>query len=459
MKNSADAFGKIGKVWHTDELAELSRMEAYSMSIDAQINSVSDDVIYYYADAFSGLGGRVDMDVNLENREIGMMASARMGKTELATAMFSMEDEMLYLGVPDFLDDFYGVNTETLMRDLEDMGLDVGEAADISINLFDLIEIVQKYAGDTEEMRQELTAAITGLTKEITVEKAGKEMVKVGGESLKCQGYTVTIPQDALEGLVDVILDQADKDPMDMMEEIFESMSLPGEITEELMDELRYEYEYSQLDYDAVYDFLDVIGDLELQVYLKSNKVAGIVYEEKFDGTKLEIGLYAGGDQYGNSLKLELKVDGEKLTVESEGDHFAKSGVFTDKLTVKPPYGGSMKLETEYEPKSGELALSCSIAELKFKAEGTYAVTGSSYALALDEISLSDSGEEMLSVAFSWEIIEYAKRVRVSDARMITDLDDTDLENLMQELEGNAMEWAMKLTASHPELLEYLGIY
>ena len=457
FKNSMNAFEKMGQVWNVDEVAEISKKEAVSLSMDARINSVSDNIVYYYADALSGVGAKVDMDVNLEGREMGMMASAYVGKTDLVTAMVSIEDEMLYLGAPDFLNDFYGANTETLMRDLDNLGLGLGEAAGISINVFDLIEIVRDYTDDSEEMRQALAEAVTALAKEITVKKADKKTLKVGGESIKCQGYTVVIPQDAMEDLLDTVVDLTDKDPMEMMEKIFKSMSLPEDITEELMSELRYSY--SQPDYSQLEEALETIGDLELLVYVKSGKVAGVVYSEKIEGTKVEISLYVGGDQYGNSIKLEMKVDGEKLTVESEGDHFAKSGTFTDKLTVKLPYDSSLKLQTEYVPKSGDLEITCNVEDVKLSVEGVYTVADGAYTLDLEDISLTANGEKQLSAGFSWEITDYSKRVKVSDARMLSDLDMAALEDLAAELEGNAMEWAMELMATHPELLEYLGIY
>ena len=457
FKNSMNAFEKMGEVWSIDEVAEISKKEAVSLSMDAKINSVSDNIVYYYADALSGVGAKVDMDVNPESREMGLMASAYVGKTELVTAMLSIEDEMLYLGAPDFLNDFYGVNTETMMRDLDNLGLGMGEAADISINVFELIEIVRDYTDDSEEMRQELMEAVTALAKEITVKKADKKTLKVGGESIKCQGYTVVIPQDAMEDLLDTIEDVTDKDPIEMMEKIFKSMSLPEDITEELMSELRYSY--SKPDYSQLEEALDTIGDLELLVYVKSGKVAGIVYSEKIEGTKVEIGLYVGGDQYGNSIKLEMKVDGEKVTVESQGDHFAKSGTFTDKLTVKLPYDSSLKLQTEYVPKSGDLEMTCTVDEVKISVEGVYTVADGTYTLNLDDVSLTANGEKQLSAGFSCEISDYSKRVKVSNARLLSDLDTAALEDLAAELEGNAMEWAMELMATHPELLKYLGIY
>ena len=57
------------------------------------------------------------------------------------------------------------------------------------------------------------------------------------------------------------------------------------------------------------------------------------------------------------------------------------------------------------------------------------------------------------------EMSDYEKRVRVSDARLIGKMNEDDIMTLMDEVEGNAMEWATELMAKCPELLEALGLY
>lgn len=458
FKNTVEEFAKVADAWNMDEAAEFGKKEAVSVSADVKLNAINENYMGYYAETISGLGAAIDMDVDLENREMGLMAAVNMGSAELVSAMISAEDEMLYVGVPDFLNDFYGVNTETMMKDLDDMGAGLGEAAQISFNIFEMMEIVREYSGDSEEMRQTITDATAQLAKELTVEKAGKETVNVNGESLKCQAYTVVIPQDALEEWFEAVEDAATSaDAMEMMEELFNAMNLPEDIVEELMYEV--EYSYSAPDFSEVYELLDVLGDIELKVYVKSNKVAGILYKEKIEGTKVEIGLYiGGGDRYVDNLSLEMKVGGEKLTIESEGDHTAKEGVFTDELTIKLPDGEKYTLETAYEPKaeSDNLTIRFGNEYATLNMEGTYAVTGDRYELSFDEVTMVQDGEELFSVAVSYEITDYEKRIKVSDARLLSDLTEDDIMNLAEELEGNAAEWLLELYSSYPELLEML---
>lgn len=468
FKNTANTFAKIGEVWNAEEAAKIGEQEAVSMTYDVQLETIDQDLMYgvvgyyYYGDeevnafcqAVSGLGVRLDMDVDLENREIGALASVHKGSADLITGIVAAEDEMLYVGLPEFLNDFYGVNTETAMADLEAMGAGLGEASQISFNIFDLIGIVKRYSPDTAELEAELAAVMTELVKDIEIEKEGKKTFKVGGESLSCKAYTVTISQDSLEEVLDVILDACETDPTAMMEELFSAMRLPDYAIEELMYELRYSL--STPDYDDLYEVLDMLEDIELTVYVKSGKVAGIVYEKKIDGSKLELAFGIGGDHYGDVIEFETKVDGDKLTIKFEGDHTAREGVFTDKATIKL---GSDKLtmNTEYDPKSGNLSVKLGNDGLSFRLEGIYLVEDNKCTLDLDKFSLTVDGTERLNISMLCEVSAYEKRVKVSDAKLLNQMDQEDIMGIASEVEANAMEWAIDFMAKYPELMELLN--
>ena len=467
FKNTADTFTKIADVWHAEEAAATGKKEAVSITTDVQLDTVgsmmmSEILGYYYdeeelsafSEALSGLGVRMDMDMDLENREMGMMASIHKGSADLITAMASAEDEMVYLGLPDFLNDFYGVNTETVMSDLDAMGAQLGDAAQISFNIFELIEIVERYGADPEELEAELTAAVTELVKDIEITKEGKKNFKVGSDNLKCKAYSVVIPQDALEEVLDVILEASETDPVAMMEELCAAIHLPDYLTEELLAEMRYSV--TAPDYSDLYEVLDVLEDIELTVYVKSGKVAGIVYEKKIDGEKLTLSLGIGGEHYGDLLEVEVKVDGEKVTVEFEGDHTARDGVFTDKATIKAD-GEKVTMTTEYDPKSGALSLKLGDDSTSFNVEGIYLVDGDRYTLDLDEFSAVMDGEELFSFSMLYEISGYEKRVTVSDAKLLSQMTEDDIMGIATEVETNATEWALELVGKFPELLELIG--
>lgn len=468
FKNTANTFAKIGEVWNAEEAAKIGEQEAVSMTYDVQLETIDQDLMYgmvayyYYGDeevnafcqAVSGLGVRLDMDVDLENREIGALASVHKGSADLITGIVAAEDEMLYVGLPEFLNDFYGVNTETAMADLEAMGAGLGEASQISFNIFDLIGIVKRYSPDTAELEAELAAVMTELVKDIEIEKEGKKTFKVGGKSLSCKAYTVTISQDSLEEVLDVILDACETDPTAMMEELFRAMRLPDYAIEELMYELRYSL--STPDYDDLYEVLDMLEDIELTVYVKSGKVAGIVYEKKIDGSKLELAIGIGGDHYGDVIEFETKVDGDKLTIKFEGDHTAREGVFTDKATIKLG-ADKLTMNTKYDPKSGDLSVMLGDDQASFRLEGIYLVEDNKCTLDLDKFSLTVDGAERLNISMLCEVSAYEKRVKVSDAKLLSQLDQEDIMGIASEVEANAMEWAIDFMAKYPELMELLN--
>ena len=468
FKNTADAVTKIADVWHAEEAAAVADKEAVSITYDVQLDTVGDMMMYemvgyYYDDdeiaafseAISGLGIRLDTDVDLANREMGLMTTVHKGSADLITAMVSAEDAMLYVGLPDFLNDFYGLNTETAMADLEAMGASLGEASQISFNIFELIDIVKSYDIDSEEFEADLTAALAELAKDIEIEKAGKKNFKVGSESLSCKAYSVVIPQDALEELLDVILEYTETDTLGMMEALCKAIHLPDYLIEELLSELSYSM--SEPNFDDVYEVLDVLEDIELTVYVKSNKVAGIVYEKKIDGEKLTVSLGIGGDHYGDLFEVELKVDGDKFTVKFEGDHTARDGIFTDKATFKVD-DVKVTMNTEYDPKSGELSVKLGNEEASFRVEGFYMADNDKYTMDLDEFSIEIDGEKQLSVSMLYEVTGYQKRVKVSDAKLLSQMDEDDITSMATEVEENAMEWAMEFVAKYPELLELMDL-
>ena len=469
FKNTAETFVEIADVWHAEEAAAISQKEAVSITADVQLDTVgnqimSDMVGYYYydeeiaafAEAVSGLGIRIDTDVDLENREMGMMTTVHKGSADLVTAMISAEDSMIYVGLPDFLNDFYGLNTETAMADLEAMGADLDDAAQISFNIFELIEIVKSYGIDNEEFEAELTAVITDLAKDIEIEKLGKKSFKVGGESLNCKAYSVVIPQELLEELLDVILEYSETDTTGMLEELYGAMGLPDYLIEELISEMSRSM--SGPDYDDIYEVLDVLEDIELTVYVKSNKVAGIVYEKKIDGEKLTLSFGIGGDRYGDLFEVELKVAGEKVTMKFEGDHTAKSGVFTDKATLKVD-GVKLTMNTEYDPKSGDLSVKMGNEYTTFRVEGIYMADKDKFTLDLDEFSIEINGEEQLSVSMLYEVTGYQKRIKVSDAKLLSQMDENDIMTIATEVEENVAEWALEFMTKYPELLDLIGAF
>lgn len=448
----------------TVDVAGISKFldsEAMSHDLEIKIDTLSEG--YFSSDAalLQGVGLRTQLDTNLKKREAGLRLVPSYGSVDICNLMLAAEDDMIYFALPEILSDSFGLSTETMMADLEAMGADVGEAAQISFNIFEMIELVQTRMEDSEAYKKEMEKAVAQLLKSVEVEKEGKSNIRINGRSTKCSAYTVTIPQQALEDLIWVAEDMATAvDYMDIMEELLDSMNLPADIVDELLYEMQYAY--TTPDFSSVYDLLDILGDVELEVYVSSGKVSAIVYEEEIEGTELELGLYIGGKEaYIDEISFEMIVDGEGFTVVSQGDHGARDGVFTDETTITfdiPGMRGDVVvLETEYDPKSDydNLSLRMKIDEITFRMEGTYVCEKNQLQLAADTFAITSDGVDgkIVDLSFSYTVGNYQKRVDMAGARLLSDLTEDDLMEIVAQAEEKAKAWAMGLVEQIPDLM------
>lgn len=248
------------------------------------------------------------------------------------------------------------MNTETLGADLAAMTGD-DSVKDLSFNLFDLVDMVLERV-DQEKLEQDLKAANKALWEEAKVKKSGTRTLDLNGTETKTAAYRVTFPQKALEDYADALVEVMSAiSYYDLYEDIYRSMGMPQDQIDEIMDALEELDPYGALA-DDLKDAIDETGDLELEVCLSGGHVSALLYEGEIDGTDLSLALYlGGGEAYVDDLSLELEVDGEAITVKSTGDHGGKSGVFTDKTTIKgdPLRAASLTSitsEPRYEPKN-----------------------------------------------------------------------------------------------------------
>lgn len=466
----ASAFAATGKeltaVADTLQLSavgEVLEQEALSHDLDAKIRAVDSSLAGSGATALTGLGIRLQLDADLDNHQLGLQAVPYYGSTDILNLMVAMEEDMFYLSLPEILpDDCYGVSTMTLMADLENMGLDVGEAESVKFNFFEIMDLIRtRVEEDQTEAAQILKDATTKLVKSVQVEKEGKRNVRVNGISTKCTGYTVIIPQRALEDWLDAVEEYSGGvDYSDILEEAFEAMNLPGDIVDELVREL--EGYTGGADLSDLIDLVDEIGDVELEVYVSGGKVAAVIFDEEIYGDDVEIGLYIGGkDNYVDELSVEVILGNEEYVLTSEGNHTAKGGIFTDELTYCYSYNDNVysefTLTTSLDTKAREdnLELELEAESAKISLEGTWKAEKGRLTLDADSIGVSVEGQKVLSLSFSYTADRYTRRVDTNGARLLATFDEESIAEFIAEVETKGTQWAMELMGMLPEL-QYL---
>ncbi len=452
FSSTTKELSQITNALSVNDLSDALSQDSMSMDMDVTILSVEGD------DSMEGLGINMAADVNLGSREIGYHMVPHLGSVELCNLMLALEDEMIYFGMPEILPDpYYGIDTTTVIQDLMDLGAPLEEVQDLSFNFFELVELVQKEnEAAIQDAQKAIEDASSALIGSLEVEKAGKRTLRIHGTETKCTVYNVTIPRKGLENLVEAYEDSLSVvDQTDMMELVLEEMGMP----QDFIDEILYEMDMTSTvpDFSDLYDLLDELGNIQLDVCVSGGKISAVMYEDDLYDTEIELNLsIGGGDNYADDITLEISADGDEVRVESSGNHAGKGGVFSDHTVIVNAYGDEITMDTELETKGdGAFVFTLeSNGEALMEMEGTIQSKSSSTEISLDELVIYDGyyGDEILSMQLRCSVGSYQKRVKVKNERLLSQMTLSDLEDIAVDVQDNAEIWIYDLMEQVPEL-------
>ena len=464
LAKTTEAYAQMLDDMGVTTLRQLQEKKSYSADVSVALTELPSSLSYYYdASALEGLGLRMGTDLDLSSRAMSMSVAAFYGSADLVQADLALDNTVLTVYSPQFLgDSALGMDTTTLGADLSDLDPDNKDVyKNIGFNLFDFLD---KYT-QTPQVDKD---ALKALREAIEVEETGKETVKVNGSSVDCTGYSVLIPEDALRDYMDAVEDAVDALELDdAMLDLLESMGVPKDELNDMKDSIKQAATGSAM-FDAAKELVKAVGDVELQVYLSDGYVMAVEWEPKIEGTRVEVGLYLGGGKvYEDQWSLAISGDGMELLVESEGDHTASGGRYTDTTTISLQGGGEdyeLESQLEYEPEaeSGNFYWSVQSGDGSFgmELEGQLAVGKDSLTLALDNLEIQAYGETVLGLEVEYSVRPYEKReLGAGEVLMIADMSRSDLEDLAMDVQSNAQDWVYDLMSEIPavqELMWYL---
>lgn len=464
---SAAAYAQAEKALNLPDTAQWQRDKNISQRLSLELKSINSSLVGYDMSALNGLKLGFDTSYSGADRLMSCELAAFWGEEELLGFWIKAEDDELYFNSPQITGNtHYGVNTETLGADLMAMTGD-DSVKDLSFNLFDLVDMVLERV-DQEKLEQDLKAANKALWGEAKVKKSGARTLDLNGTETKTAAYRVTFPQEALEDCADALVEvMSAMSSYDLYEEIYRSMGMPRDQIDEIMDALEELDPYRALA-DDLKDAIAEIGDLELEVCLSGGYLSALLYEGEIDNTDVSLALYlGGGEQYVDDLSLELEVDGEAITVTSTGDHGGRSGVFTDKTTVKgdPLRAASLTSitsELHYEPKksSGNFSWKLAIPGAgSLDMSGSLDVRTDLLFLDLDDVTLKVVGMEVCSLAFEYYADCHPGTAIVENPKLITQMDQMELLTAALDIQSRAEAWAVEMeelfTSRLPDELLY----
>lgn len=450
---SVAAYVQAEKALNLPDTAQWQREQNISQRLTLGLKSINSDLIGYDMSSLSGLALGIAASYSGPDRWLSADLWASWGEDRLLDLSMRADDNLLYFNSPQITGDtHYGVNTETFGADIAKMSGD-NSMKDVSFNLFDLVDMVLERV-DQEKLEQDLKEANKALWEEAEVKKTGARTLDLNGTETKTTAYRVTFPQEALEDYADALVEiMSAMSYYDLYEELYRSMGMPQAQIDEFIGALEDMDPYGALS-DSFDDAIAEIGDLELEVCLSGGHVSALLYEGEIDGSDVALSLYLGGDEeYVDDLSLELEVDGKAITVKSTGDHGGRSGVFTDKTTVKgDPLRAasitSITSELSYEPQKSGDNFSWKLA---IPGAGSLDMAGSltaqtdSIALDLDNITLKVVGMEVCSLTFEYYADCHPSTAIVEDPKIITQMDEQELMAMVLETQTNTLDWANQM--------------
>lgn len=191
-----------------DYAALQQRMQTEPTGIESRLNitapgSLADELGYGY---FDTLGVDLYADYDFPNKLLDARLLLSVANIRLFDINTVADDDTLYISLPDYLDDTYYINLDTLGEDFNAsawsdlFGLTLEEGTSFDLFPEDMqsgevmmpAEILAKYA---KELRESITVEDSGNVVEVVV----------GGKTVRCDGVRVTIGKDVLNKLYEEI--------------------------------------------------------------------------------------------------------------------------------------------------------------------------------------------------------------------------------------------------------------
>lgn len=472
VAKSRSAYTSAAKSAGLPDLKELLESKKYSQSGEIALEDIDlgwyTSFIRYDVSALEGLGIRFSANYDLSGEKMSASVTPFYGSADLATAELVMDGSRVYVNSPELLGNtYYGLDTMTLGKDLQNLDVDDDVAGDLSFNLFQLARDVQEITQMDEESKKALEDAGKTLYKAIEVDKTGADTIRVNSGSVKCTAYTVVIPEDAMRDYLkeakSIISDSVDYKKA--LTELFSSIHPSDEMMDAIKDmlsDLNTKQAVKNM-FSELEDQVKTLGDVELQVYVSDGYVMAVTFSGRIlqwgEKTKIKMELYLGGGaNYVDDLSLVVNIDDyadTKIELTSHGDHSAKNGAFKDETVLEVTqydYTNEISSEISYAYKSNQnFSWRIDLDGARIDMEGQLITGKDSMELHLDELEVRD-GEQSYTLRVDYSIGAYQSIPSVNSPVMISTLNEDKVRDILDDIRDNAEDWAYDLMDEIPEL-------
>ena len=444
-KNTVGLAAKKAVKAYTDAAQSLSNFDAqkllssHAFSQEITIRGIDDLTDGEYS--FDGF--RLRSDVNIPKRYIGLTGSVLDQRSSMFTVRAAVDDNVAAANVPELLDnDFWAVNTETLGADLTSsiFGLNASDFADVSFNLFDLLN-------ETTSSKEFGDASGKALWKAVTAEKLGKQELRFGGESYSCASYRVLIPQSALEAYVNDYFDYLESTTSDNLQDALADCGFPVEPTSSFARGFSAGYAIGAAasPFDSarenILNALDTLGDIELTAYVSGGYLCGVDWSPSDDeySSDMLLSIRTGGKNHTDYFSLSFENYGSGIFLESSGNHSAKGGTFTDSTYMEADGTLVFEWECSYAPKrsgnnfSASLHVPAAYPEVLLSLDGRIESDSKTLNIDMEDIFIDVDGSSG-NLSFAYVLSSFDKSFDIGSPVMILELDQSELMALAADL-------------------------
>lgn len=437
-------------------LLAAQNRDAFSVDLAVELKEAGYD---YDLSLMEGAKFQIGVDYDGKNRKMTTAQQLSYGSADLIHTYLDLDDSVVSIYSPEFLGNTaLGADTATLGRDLAAL-TGSGSAYDqVGFNLFDYTEQSQQlFKADSEGAK--------ALLESIEVEREGKDRIEVNGYGVECDEYSVRIPESALRKYFSWMA--RGMESLDLTDTMLDLMRAAGVAEDDIMymeSDVREAMSYTEL-FNQLAEAVKVIGDVELDVYLKDGYLMCAHWEKELNGNEVELGVYfGGGENYADDFSLKFQMNNGMLLLESTGNHTGASGRYTDNTTIGIYNYGELESEItshmEYQPKETYDNFYWTLdMDDSFSVEATGQLNGGSknMDLQLEDVKFYQYGDRLFDLRISCSVGDYQKTdTGATGTRMLADMSMDDLERLQWEIEENVENWAYDAIAQTPVMQDFL---
>lgn len=406
----------IEEIFGFNQLAQTMKKENYEAGFSIMLENIDDN----YLGEFSGSGIEISSKNDIKSKKSSASMKVIYNDMDLVGMDIYMDTSDIMLAIPDFSEKVFTFNyADDLQGQIEDspyLGKALLESGMDASVFTDYMDYVNSFYGDNDgnrpfdfaalwERYKTGSKAIDDLKAAMTVEKADKGNYEVDGKSVKCQGYDVTIPKDAVVDFLDTssqfFLDDETlkKDILEYMTQVLTmsekayGMDFMDQSPEDLLDE---QWDDMESGLDEFLNALDeCLGDIEMRIYVdKKGRLISI------DASTNVI----NDDDEEAQISLKAEFNG--------GTYLTQNMDFT--FTVVDPDDDESILTLKREGTYDDKELTCNLTigmedywtDISFDYAGTYTLASGDYEI---HITGSDEGSEVFEVVATGVVEDLVK--------------------------------------------------